>query len=198
MRKVSKIFLLLSGILMIVALISTILSLILSWCILGINVGFNILLSVLIKTGGNQDVINGLMQFTTFTSPFKMLFSLLGLMGEETMTNDAIVTYLIVESFLDVVGVIIATISLIIPMIIALLSAIFALVGSGKKAKKGIHIMNIVFGALAYLYSNQMIGIFMVLGGVFANIADNKESKELEQKEENTEPQSFKLVEEYK
>ena len=199
MRKVSRIFLYLSGALLIVAMISTLISIFITWAITLLNASFNIILTVLIGTGAAPDVVNGLMQFATFTSPFKILLQFLGLMGEETIANGTIMTYLIMETILGVFGSIIATITLVLPMIIALAATIVAFIAARKKAKKGAHIAAIILGAMTLLYSNELIGIFFVLGGIFGTIADSKESRALEsQKEKKTEEviDSSKLIEE--
>ena len=181
MRKVSRILLYFGGALFILAMISSLLSIAITWLITLLNATFNIVLTVLIGTGTAPDVVAGLMQFATFTSPFKILLQVLGLMGEETIANGTVMTYLIVETIIGVFGSIIATVSLGIPLIIAIVESIFAFVAARKKAGKGLHIVAIALGGLAlYYYANKILGIPLILGGIFGTIADGKENRPVE------------------
>ena len=182
MRTVSRIFLYAVGALLLFSFLSTLLSLALTWFYTLFNAGFNIVLIVLIETGASPDLLNALLQFASFESPFKILLMMLGLMGgDATLTNSAMTIYLIVEIVINVISSVITTISLVLPLVVTLIGMIVCFSGARKKAKKGSHIFIIVLGAITYLYINSFIGLFMILGGVFGVIADGKDAKRLEE-----------------
>ena len=196
MRKVSRIFLYLSGAILIVAMLSTIITYAIAWLITLFNAGYNIVIIAMLLGGGDRDVVNGMLNFANFVDPIKFLLYIFGLIGAESMADGTIVGYLMVETFLGLFGMITATISAVLPMVIALAAAIIALVGARKKATRGNHVAAIIFGAMTYLYSNQMLGIFLILGGVFGSIADSKEVRVKEEEEKKEVEPPLPIVEE--
>ncbi len=183
MRKTSRIFLYLSGAMLIVASIFTVITLVLSWLTTLFNVGYNIVIIGMILGGGDRDIINGMLNFANFTDPIKFLLYIFGFIGAESLTDGTIVGYLIIETFVILFNIYTTTVGLVLPVIVAIVAAIIALKAASKKATKGNHIAAIVGGALAFYYSNIIWGAFMVLGGVFGNIADSKEAKPIEEAE---------------
>ena len=181
MRTVSRIFLYACGALLLLGFLSSLLSIAITWFITLFNVGFNIVLVVLLETGASPDILNGLLQFATFTDPIKFLLALLGLIGTEEMTNSAMSVYFIVESIIGLIGATISTVTMVIPLIVTLVGMIICFTGARKKAKKGSHIFIIILGVLTYMYVNTLYGILMILGGVFGVIADSKDAKKLEE-----------------
>ena len=183
MRKVSRIFLYLSGIMLIGVIIFSFISLVLSWLVTIFNVGYNIVIIGMILGGGDRDMINGMLNFANFTDPIKFLLYIFGFIGAETLADGTIVGYLIVETFVIVFNVITATIGFFLPLIVSIIASIIALKAASKKATRGNHIAAIVAGALTYVYAQAFWGIFLILGGVFGTIADSKEAKPIEEAE---------------
>lgn len=184
MKMTSKIFLILSGVLMLMCLVATLFTLILTWSIFGLNLIYNIVISVLLETGGNDGLVTGLLQFATFTSPFKMIINMMVSSGDVEMANDMIIGYFFMESLIEFIVAFVNTIASVILLAVGLTGMIFAFIGSSNKPRQGIHIMNIAFGALCYLYVNVYVGLFMVLGGIFGTIADKRAKREEEEKKQ--------------
>ena len=136
---------------------------------------------VLMNSGSAPDVLSFLLMFATYTSPFKLLLDWLGSMGMVDLSNEMLQIYFIFEIVISLVDAIATTVSMMIPFILGIVTVVIAFKGAGKKAKKGSHIVCIVFGVISYLYINTMLGILMLVGGIFGVIADGKDAKKLEE-----------------
>ena len=193
MRKASKILLYIGGGLGLLAVLSTLVSLVAAWVTNFLNVGINITLLIMIAVKVPQDVVNTMLQFTSVTSIYKMLLQFMGVYGGEAMSNESLTAYLITDSILQTVSIIISTFALVLPIIIAIIGSIFSLQAAGNKGTKKRRIRAIVGGGLVYVIANQLIGLLIISGGVLGLIMDNKE--ENAEKEENQVEEASEVVE---
>ena len=184
MRVVSRIFLIFSGIFCLFSIIASLLYLAVVWFLAFVNVGFNVVLIVLNETGANPELLNLLLQISMYTDVLKFLMGALGMFGLETGVVDSMLSiYLGIEAAAEIVGAVIASALVVLPLILSLVSAIICFVGAGKKIRKGAHIAAIIFAVLNYLIGGAgwLVIIFMLLGGIFGLIADGKEKRKLEE-----------------
>lgn len=185
MKTFSKILLIAFGTLAIGAFLLSIMNIIFNVAWFGFETVFTIVFIVLSETGViSPDSSSLIIQF---------VYGFAGFFG--AVTPEAVYGLLIAFAIIGWVYTFFELIYVIIPLIIYLIAGIIALVsGLKKKQSKGLKIANIITGVLCWYMSNMIIGIGIILGGVFGLISLKKEEnkEEEEQKAKVTKP--YELV----
>ena len=184
MKLFSKILLIAFGALAIAAVLLTIMNTIFNMAWFGFGTVFTIVFIVLSESGViSQDSSFFIIQF---------IYGLSGFFG--ATSPEAVYGLLIAAIVVDGVYMFFITIYNIIPIIIGFVAGILALIsGMKKKQSAGLKIANIITGVFCWNVANAIIGIGIILGGVFGLISLKKEENKAEE-ERKAKEQPYQLV----
>lgn len=181
MKVASRIILYIFGFFAIIAILNTFLSIAISAFYVFLNVAVDGISLALLFSGSSPELLNTLLSFSGIINP---LYFILMLFTGGELSDEYIAVALILSIISSVLPLVITIVSSVVPIIITFITAIFAFIGAGKKPRKGIHIMNIVTGALCWYFANTMIGIGVVIGAVFGLISDKKLLRQEEERKQ--------------
>lgn len=196
MKTISRIFLGIAGALCLLVLLLNVVGILISWLITLFNVVYRGIIIVCLIIKADPEVIEGLLTFIQYANPLTgLLFMMLGLTGSTEISYSTLMVIMIVQCVIYIFECLITTLGLVIPLFLFFLNTLFSFIGMGAKKGKGVHIFNIILGALSYIYLNELAGTLMLVGGVLAVINDGKvERRERREREEREKKEAARLM----
>lgn len=185
MKTFSRVLLIAFGTLAIGAFLLTIVNIVFNVAWFGFETVFTIVFIVLSETGViSPDSSSLIIQF---------VYGFAGFFG--ATTPEAVYGLLIAFAVIEAVYMFFELIYVVFPLVVCLISGILALVsGLKKKQSKGLKIANIITGVLCWYVSNIIIGIGIILGGIFGLIALKKEENKEKEEKKAKETKPYELV----
>ena len=186
MKTVSKIMLGIAGVICLAILASVAITFCTEWLIALIKIGYRLLIVACIALKVDPSIVYQLLAIIQVVNPIStaILFLLTGYNETADYATVTMMVFLIIQCAIFFINGCLWTAGLILPILVFFFNCLFSFLGMALKKAKGIHIFDIMLGALSYLYGNQLVGTFMLVGGIMGVISDSKqERRDNEEKE---------------